>query len=280
MSTKRIAVPAVLALALAMVAVAAPRQGPIARKRPRRPSTRFFQAAQRGDAPAFLATLAGTLRSSFESTQSQIGAEAFAASLRESVAGMKGFAVSPAGQSRPTRPNSTSSWSSPTATSVSGSSCSGRAAVGWLPRIDKADTVKPPIPYGAPAFEGGILTRSRWIPIILYLGTGARRSRTDEGAYPTLVEQQRGSAAVLIVSFVGLTLPAPPAQAIEPAPAAPVVMETSAVTLELVCRDARGGRRVSSDRLPAAGGDNLGRQSAVACRPDRLCPGARRPRPP
>ena len=55
---------------------------------------------------------------------------------------------------------------------------------------------------------------------------------------PRWSSSSAASAAVLIVSFVGLTLPALRAQAIEPAPAAPVVLETSAVTLELVCRDA------------------------------------------
>ena len=63
----------------------------------------LFQAAQRGDAPAYLGILTGTLRSSFESTQSQIGAEAFATSLRESVAGIKGFAISPVGEFSPDR---------------------------------------------------------------------------------------------------------------------------------------------------------------------------------
>ena len=100
MSIKRIAVPAALVLALAAVAF-------LLRGKGRLPPTPddavnlLFQAAQRGDAPAYLATLTGPLRASFESTQSQTGSEAFAATLRESVAGMKGFAISPAGESSP-----------------------------------------------------------------------------------------------------------------------------------------------------------------------------------
>ena len=134
MSRKQITVPVVLALALAMVAMALRGKGRLPQT-PEEAVNGFFQAAQRGDAPAFLATLAGPLRSSFEATQSQIGA----AALRRQPAGIGGrpeglrHAARPASLS-PTRPSSTSSWSSPTAMSVSGSSCSGRTAVGWLPR--------------------------------------------------------------------------------------------------------------------------------------------------
>jgi hypothetical protein len=152
--TKRITVPALLVLALAMVAIAL-------RGRVRLPQTpeeavnAFFQAAQRGDTSAFLATLAGPLRSSFEATQSQIGAAALAASLRESVAGLKGFAMRPAGQSQPGQAeldvelvfadrNERQRF------------VLLRQGGGWLvAAIDKADTVKPPMPYGAPAVEAG-----------------------------------------------------------------------------------------------------------------------------
>ena len=118
-----------LVLALAAVALVAPRQGPLA-PTPDEAVNRLFQAAQRGDAPAYLATLTGTLRSSFESTQSQVGAEAFAASLRESVAGMKGFAVSPVGESSPDRAELDVELVFSDRNQRSGSSCSGRTAVG------------------------------------------------------------------------------------------------------------------------------------------------------
>ena len=154
MSMKQIAVPTMLVLALAAVAL-------LLRGKGRLPPTPedavnvLFQAAQRGDAPAYLATLTGTLRSSFESTQSQIGAEAFAASLRESVAGMKGLAVSPAGEPSPDRAELDVELV------FSDRNQRQRFVLlrqggGWLvARIDKADTVKPPIPYGAPVFDTG-----------------------------------------------------------------------------------------------------------------------------
>jgi len=115
----------------------------------------LFQAAQRGDSPAYLATLTGTLRSSFESTQSQIGVEAFAASLKESVAGMKGFAIGPLGEPSPDRAELDVELV------FSDRNQHQRFVLlrqggGWLvARIDKADTVKPPIAYGAPVFDMG-----------------------------------------------------------------------------------------------------------------------------
>ncbi len=113
----------------------------------------FFQSAQRGDSTACLATMTGTLRSSFESTQSQIGAEAFAASLRESVAGMKGIAVSPVGESSPDRAE--------VDVELVFSDRNQRQRFvllrqggGWLvAQINKADTAKPPIPFGAQVFD-------------------------------------------------------------------------------------------------------------------------------
>ena len=154
MSAKRFAVPAMLVVALAAVAL-------LLRGKGRLPQTpddavnRLFQAAQRGDAPAYLATLAPTLRAALESTQSQSGAEAFAASLRDSVAGMKGLAVSTVDEPSPDQAeleielvfadrNQRQRF------------VLLRQSGGWLiTRIDKADTVKPPIPYGTAAFDTG-----------------------------------------------------------------------------------------------------------------------------
>ncbi|MGO8745467.1 MAG: hypothetical protein ACLQNE_05715 [Thermoguttaceae bacterium] len=131
MSSKRFIVPIMLALVLAAVAVTLRGKGRLP-PTPDDAVNRLFQAAQRGDAPAYLATVTGELRSALESTQSQIGAEAFAASLRESAAGIKGFAVSPVGESTPDRDEvDVELGSSPTAMSVSGSSSSANAAAGW-----------------------------------------------------------------------------------------------------------------------------------------------------
>jgi hypothetical protein len=154
MSAKRIAVPTLLVLALAAVALLLRGKGRLP-PTPEDAVNLLFQAAQRGDAPAYLATMTGTLRSSFESTQSQVGGEAFAAGLRESVAGMKGFAIGPAGEASPDRAeldvelvfadrNQRQRF------------VVLRQSGGWLiAQIDTADTFKPPIPYGAPVFDTG-----------------------------------------------------------------------------------------------------------------------------
>lgn len=154
MSIKRAIVPAVLILALAAVAILLRGKGRLS-PTPDAAVNLLFQAARRGDAAVYLSLLTGTLRSSFESTQSQIGSEAFAARLKESVNGMKGFAISPAGESSPDR----------TELEVElGFSDRNerqrfvliRDSGGWLiERIDKADTVKPPIPYDVPIFDTG-----------------------------------------------------------------------------------------------------------------------------
>jgi hypothetical protein len=152
MNTKRIGVSAVLAIVLAAAAL-------MLRGKGRLPPTpdaavkTLFQAAQRGDAPAYLATLTGAIRSSFESTQSQIGAERFSASLRESVAGMKSFAIGPAGEVL-------SDQAELDVELVFADRNERQRFVllrqngGWqVARIEKADTVKPPIRYGATVFD-------------------------------------------------------------------------------------------------------------------------------
>ncbi len=152
MFTKRFLLPAMLVLALAAMAL-------LLRGKRRLPSTPdeavnvFFQAAQRGDAPAYLAAMTGTLRSSFESTQSQMGATAFAASLRESVEGLKGFAVSPVGEPSPDRAELEVELVFADRNQRQRFGLI-RQNGGWLvDRIDKADTVKPPIPYGSAVFD-------------------------------------------------------------------------------------------------------------------------------
>ncbi len=154
MSLKRIAVPIILVLGLVALAFMLRGKGRLP-PTPDEAVRLLFQSAQRGDAPAYLALLTGTLRSSFESTRAQIGAEAFAASLRESVKGLKGFAVSPVGDLSPDRAELDVEL---------GFSDRNerqrfvlvRQSDGWLVAgIDKADTVKPPIPYDAPVFDTG-----------------------------------------------------------------------------------------------------------------------------
>ncbi len=154
MTIKRIAVPALLAIALASVAFLLRGKGRLP-PTPEDAVNALFQAAQRGDAQAYLATLTGTLRSSFESTQSQLGAEAFAASLRDSVSGMKGLAVSPAGEPSPDQAELDVEMVFSDRNQRQRFLLQ-RQGGGWLvARIDKADAIKPPIPYGAPVFDTG-----------------------------------------------------------------------------------------------------------------------------
>jgi hypothetical protein len=58
---------------------------------------KFFDAAQRGDAAAYLRLVTGPLESALRSTQSQLGADKFAADLRASVAGIKGLGITRGG---------------------------------------------------------------------------------------------------------------------------------------------------------------------------------------
>jgi hypothetical protein len=113
----------------------------------------LFQAAQRGDAPAYLAMLAGALRRSFESTQSQMGAAAFSASLRQSMAGVKGFAMSPAGGLSPDEAGLDVELVFPDRNERQ-RLVLVRQGGGWLvAAIGKADACKPPVPYGAAVFD-------------------------------------------------------------------------------------------------------------------------------
>lgn len=152
MSTKRIAGPTLLMFALVAVAIGARGKGRLS-PTPGDAVNRLFQAAQRGDAPAYLAALTGPLRTSFESTQSQVGTDAFAASLRESVAGMKGLAISPSGEASLDRAELDVELVFPDRNQRQRFVLL-RQSGGWLiASIDKANTVKPPIPYGATVFD-------------------------------------------------------------------------------------------------------------------------------
>jgi len=149
---KRIAVPMALVLALSAVALLLRGNGRLP-PTPEESVGRFFQAAQRGDAPAYLALLSGTLRSSAESTQSQLGSAAFAASLRESVAGLKGYAVSPIGETTLDRAELDVELVFSDRNERQRFRLL-RQSGGWqVASIDKADMVKPPIPYGTTVFD-------------------------------------------------------------------------------------------------------------------------------
>ena len=113
----------------------------------------FFDAAERGDAGAYLRLTSGPLRKSFEQTRSELGAEAFRRSLQRSVAGVKALAImggddAPSGSvavevdivfvDRVERQKMT--------LTAQGS--------GWLiSSIETARASKPPVSYGQPVFE-------------------------------------------------------------------------------------------------------------------------------
>jgi hypothetical protein len=153
-SPKRIVVPTMLAVALVAVALLLRGKGRLA-STPEESVRMFLQSAQRGNTRDYLANLTGTLRASSESTQSQMGDEAFAASLRKSVAGMKGCAISSVGAPSADRTELD--------VEIVFSDRNERQRFillqqngAWLiQRIDNTDTVKPPVPYGAPVFDTG-----------------------------------------------------------------------------------------------------------------------------
>jgi hypothetical protein len=149
---KRVAIPTLLALALLAVALMLRGKGRLPAT-PENAVNALFQAAQQGDAAAYLAIMRGTLRASFAATKSQLGGEAFAKSLRESVAGIKGIAIARASEISPDEAE--------VEVELVFADRNERQRFGlvrqnggWLiDRIDKADPFKPPIPYGASVFD-------------------------------------------------------------------------------------------------------------------------------
>jgi hypothetical protein len=94
---KRFLAPILLAVALAAAALALRGKGRLP-DTPEDAVKSFFAAAQDGDVAAYLGLTAGELRQSLAETQSQLGAAEFRNSIRESVTGLKGFAVSRNGE--------------------------------------------------------------------------------------------------------------------------------------------------------------------------------------
>jgi hypothetical protein len=155
-SLKRYAIPGLLAVLLIAAALLLRGKGRLPAT-PEEAVNRLFQAAQRGDAAAYLAALRGPLRSSFAATQSQLGAEAFAKSLQESVAGMKGIAISSVGEMAA---DDVERYVELDVELVFADRNERQRFVlvrqsgGWLiDRIDKAEPVKPPTRYGAEVID-------------------------------------------------------------------------------------------------------------------------------
>ncbi len=152
MSKKRSAMSVILAVALATVAIALRGKGRLP-DTPEDAVRALLLAAQDGETSVYLSLLSGSLKESFEATRSQLGAAAFRDSLRNSVAGMKGFAVSRSGESSEDR----------AALDVelvfSDRSEHQRFVLvrqhgGWATAaIDRAAVDKPAMPYNAPVFD-------------------------------------------------------------------------------------------------------------------------------
>ena len=97
MSKKAVAI----GVALALVVVAIVLRGRVTRPAtPEATINALFEAAARGDDGTYMGLISGALRKSLEETRSQVGAEKFRRNLRDSVAGLKGLAVS-AGRDAP-----------------------------------------------------------------------------------------------------------------------------------------------------------------------------------
>jgi len=113
----------------------------------------FFAAAQDGDADAYLSLLSGSLKSSFEETQKQLGAARFGDSLRSSVTRLKGFAVSRSGETADDRValDVELVFADRSERQRFGLVRHGR---GWaIATIEGAVVEKSSAPYGAPVFD-------------------------------------------------------------------------------------------------------------------------------
>ncbi len=115
--------------------------------------TALFDAAGRGDDQAYLSLTAGTLRTSLESTRSELGAEAFRDRIRKSAAGVKGLATR--------RGSMTAGGGLTLHVELVYADRNERQQMtlveqsgGWaITAMGAADSAKPPVPYGTPVFE-------------------------------------------------------------------------------------------------------------------------------
>jgi hypothetical protein len=151
-SGRRLFIPIALAVALAAAAIAMRGKG-------RSPDTpegtvrAFFAAAQDGDAAAYLSLLSGPLKASVQETQSQLGDATYRRQLRDTVSGLKGFAVTRAADSADDRAVLDvelvfADRSERQRFTVV------RESRGWsIAAIDRAEAEKPAAPYGSPVYN-------------------------------------------------------------------------------------------------------------------------------
>jgi hypothetical protein len=152
MSARRFVLPGLLAIVLVAVAIALRGKGRLP-DTPEGAVKSFFAAAESGDAPAYLSLLSGPLKTSFEETRMQLGTAAFRDSMRSSVTGLKGFAVS--------RSDAASDDRAVLEVELVFTDRSERQRFGliresrgWsIASIDRAEIDKPDKPYGATVYD-------------------------------------------------------------------------------------------------------------------------------
>ncbi len=115
----------------------------------------LFDAAARGDDAAYLRLVSGELRTTLESSRSQLGQAAFRESLRRSAAGIKGLAVSRGETAPPDRValdlDLVFADRNERQRMLFVDTGKGFA----LMAIEGAAVVKPPIAYGTPVYDEG-----------------------------------------------------------------------------------------------------------------------------
>lgn len=151
-SARRLFTPVVLAIALAAAAIAMRGKGRLP-DTPEAAVRAFFAAAENGDAAAYLSLLSGPIKGSFEETQSALGGAAFRGHLRDTVAGLKGFAVSRAADSAYDRVTLDVEMVFADRSERQRFTVV-RESRGWsIAEIDRAEAEKPPAPYGSAVYD-------------------------------------------------------------------------------------------------------------------------------
>ena len=115
--------------------------------------TALFDAAARGDADGYLRLLGGDVRAAVEQNRAELGGEKHAASLRRSVAGVKSMAISRGADAGPNAVALDVDLVFVERNEMQRLLLMQQGS-GWVVmKIERAEARKPPVAYGAPAFE-------------------------------------------------------------------------------------------------------------------------------
>lgn len=149
---KRFGPPAGLILLLAAAALLMRGRGRLP-ETPEDTVTALLDAAARGDAEGYVRLLGGDARASIEQNRAEFGAEKFAASLRRAAAGVKSMAISRAADAGPNAVALDVDLVFADRNEMQRHLLAPQGG-GWVVvKIDRAESRKPPVAYGAPAFE-------------------------------------------------------------------------------------------------------------------------------